>query len=178
MLLLNDNFKMKKLVILKSLVDFIWIVTCIPLMPVMLFFCVFMFVNPETVDIFFDNEKTVLDSSQLSIQLFMLISVALIFVGIYCFYLFRKTLRYFQKVKPFHKDVISNFYKIGYLLSGIGVLGTVLVFVGRLVLKSELKINFGISPYLVTICLGLFFMVLSEVFKVAKQAKEENELTV
>ena len=167
---------MRKLVILKSLVNFIWIVTCIPLMPVMLFFCVFMFVNPEGVDIFLD--KTALGSSQLSIQIFMLISVALIFVGIYCFYLFRKTLRYFQKVKPFHKDVISNFYKIGYLLSAIGLLGTVLVFVGRLVLKSELKINFGISPYLVTICLGLFFMVLSEVFKVAKQAKEENELTV
>ena len=28
------------------------------------------------------------------------------------------------------------------------------------------------------ICLGLFFMVLSEVFKVAKRAKEENNLTI
>ena len=43
---------------------------------------------------------------------------------------------------------------------------------------GEFKINLGLTPYLILICLGLFFMVLSEVFKVAKHAKEENELTV
>ena len=87
-------------------------------------------------------------------------------------------MRYFQKVKPFHLDVIQNFYKIGYLLIAVGFVGSMLTFVSRLVVKGEFKINLGLTPYLILICLGLFFMVLSEVFKVAKHAKEENELTV
>jgi hypothetical protein len=169
---------MRKLIILKNLVDFIWIFTLIPLAPLLLFLSVYMFINPQALAIFFDVDSTSVDVSELTTQLFVLVVVALTFVGIYCLYLFRKTLRYFQQVKPFHNDVIKNFYKIGYLLTIIGLVGTVLLFVSRLVLKSQLQINLGISPYLILICLGLFFMVLSEVFKVAKQAKEENELTV
>jgi hypothetical protein len=91
---------------------------------------------------------------------------------------FRKTLRYFQKVKPFHDEVIANFYKIGYLLTGIGLGSSVLFFLMRILFENKFKIHLGLSPYLMLVCLGLFFMVLSEVFKVAKHAKEENELTV
>jgi hypothetical protein len=169
---------MRKLIILKSLVDIIWIVGCIPSILLLLFESVYMFINPDAITVFFDIDKTRLENSQLTTQLLILVLIILASVGIYCFYLFRKTLRYFQQVKPFHNDVIRNFYKIGYLLTIIGVLGTVILFVSRLTLKSELKIHLGLSPYLIVICLGLFFMVLSEVFKVAKHAKEENELTV
>jgi hypothetical protein len=102
----------------------------------------------------------------------------LILFGIYFIYIFIKTLRYFQQVKPFHIDVINNFNKIGRLFSVIGIAGSLLFFVARLILKNEFKIHFGLSPYLLLICLGLFFMILSEVFKVAKHAKEENELTI
>ena len=175
MLLLNDNFYMRKLVILKSLVDFIWIVTCIPMIAILLFFSVFMFVNPKSLDIVFDGE---VQSSIITAQFFGLMLIIIGIIAIYCFYVFRKTLRYFQKVKPFHIDVIKNFYRIGYLLSFIGIGGSILFFIARIVLKNELKFSLGMSPYLMLICLGLFFMVLSEVFKVAKQAKEENELTI
>ena len=83
---------MKKLYILKSLVDFVWYVTCIPLIPLTLFFAVYMF---------------------------------------------------------FDKEIIQLFFK--------------------------LELHLGISPYLSLICLGLFSMVLSELFKVVKK---ENELTI
>ncbi|MDB9781719.1 DUF2975 domain-containing protein [Winogradskyella sp.] len=166
---------MRKLIILKSLIDFIWIVTCIPMIALLLFFSVFMFINPESLKAIFDFE---VDGNLITAQFFAFLLIITCFFGIYCVYLFRKTLRYFQRVKPFHIDVIKNFYKIGYLLSIIGIGGTILFFTARLVLKSELKINLGMSPYVMLICLGLFFMVLSEVFKVAKQAKEENDLTV
>ena len=51
-------------------------------------------------------------------------------------------------------------------------------FIQQLILTSQFKVYVGISPQIMITCLGLFFMVLSEVFKIAKAAKEENELTV
>lgn len=175
MLSLNNNFKMRKLIILKSLLDFIWIFTCIPLIALLLFFSFFMFINPESLDMVFDTDK---NKAPVTIQIFGLLLIVICFVGIYCLYLFRKTLRYFQQAKPFHVDVITNFHKIGYLLSVIGIGGSVLFFIARLVIKNELKFNLGISPYLMLVCLGLFFLVIGEAFKVAKHAKEENDLTV
>lgn len=169
---------MRKLIILKSLVDFIWIVTCIPGILILLFFAVFIFVDPDALNVLFKIDSSILETSTVAIQIFGLLFLILALVSIYCVYLFRKTLRYFQKVQPFHDDVIQNFYKLGYLLSGIGISASVLFFLSQLVFKSQLKINLGLSPYLILICLGLFFMVLSEVFKVAKYAKEENDLTV
>ena len=169
---------MRKLIILKSLVDFIWIVTCIPSLLLLAFFAVYMFIEPESLNFVFDADIALQTTSTIAIQIFGLLFVVLAFGIIYCVYLFRKTLRYFQKVKPFHNDVIQNFYKIGYLLSSIGLLSSILLFVAQLFFKNEFRINMGLSPYLMLICLGLFFMVLSEVFRVAKPAKEENELTV
>ncbi|WP_179316600.1 DUF2975 domain-containing protein [Winogradskyella undariae] len=169
---------MRKLIILKSLIDFVWIVTCIPALLLLAFFAVYMFIEPESLNMILDTDTSNIETSLMAAQLFGLVFIALAFITIYCVYLFRKTLRYFQKVKPFHMDVIVNFYKIGYLLTSVGIASSVLVFVGQLVFKSQLKINLGLSPYLMLICLGLFFMVLSEVFKVAKYAKEENNLTI
>lgn len=169
---------MRKLIILKSLVDFVWIVSCIPGIGLVLFFMVFMFVNPESLHLVFDMDDDFPLSSKIATQIYGFIIAVLILICIYCFYLFRRTLRYFQRVKPFHEDVIANFHKIGYLLSTLGLVGAVLIFSTRLIFKNEFKINFGFSPYILLICLGLFFMVLSEVFKVAKHAKEENDLTV
>jgi hypothetical protein len=169
---------MRKLIILKSLIDFIWIVTCIPALLLFAFFTVYMFVEPESLNIILNTDKSDIETSLITAQLFGLVFIALGFVTIYCVYLFRKTLRYFQRVKPFHIDVTTNFYKIGYLLTGVGITSSLLIFLSQLIFKSQLKINLGLSPYIMLICLGLFFMVLSEVFKVAKHAKEENDLTI
>lgn len=169
---------MRKLTILKSLIDFIWFVTCIPAILFLMFFAVYIFIEPEALNLILDTEDSVIEVSTITIQLFGLLFIALGLVTIYCVYLFRKTLRYFQKVKPFHEEVIANFYKLGYLLSGVGIASSVLFFLARLIFESEFKIQLGLSPYVMLICLGLFFMVLSEVFKVAKYAKEENDLTV
>jgi len=168
---------MRKLVILKSLIDFIWFITCLPLALLALVFLVLFLLNAEVLTLapWMDSLE---NSSEVIAQIYAVIVVVLIYVGIYCFYLFRKTIRYFMKVKPFHLDVIQNFNRIGNLLCIIGIVGGILVFLGRVVFESEIKINLGISPYLILVCMGLFFMVLSEVFKLAKHAKEENDLTV
>jgi hypothetical protein len=51
-------------------------------------------------------------------------------------------------------------------------------FLYRLLYKSKFEIDLSFSPFILTLALGLFFMVLSEVFKIARTAKEENELTI
>jgi membrane protease YdiL (CAAX protease family) len=129
-----------------------------------------------TLSPWFQNE--IQEDSKLYAQVYTVIVVGVAYVLIYSFFLFRKTLRYFQKVKPFDQKVIRYFNTIGMLLSISGLTASVLTFLSRLVFKNSIEINLGITPYLFLICLGLFFMVLSEVFKVAKHAKEENELTV
>jgi hypothetical protein len=50
--------------------------------------------------------------------------------------------------------------------------------VGQIHFKQEISLEFGLNTHLTLICLGLFFMVLSEVFKIAKTAKQENDLTI
>jgi len=168
---------MKKLNILKTVVDFFWIVSCIPLIPLCLFFAIYMFFNDEVLKIFNVVDEGIIITLW-SLKVLVLFVVALVLISIYCFYLFRKTLRYYQQRKPFDNFVIETYQKIGNLLVISGVIGSILNFSFHLIFKSSLTLNFGISPYAFVICLGLFFMVLSETFKVAKSAKEENDLTV
>ncbi|MBT8244597.1 MAG: DUF2975 domain-containing protein [Winogradskyella sp.] len=169
---------MRKLQILKAIVDFIWILWCIPSAILLILFIYFSFSSPESINVFLDFEKDAVDFSDLSVKLFLFVFIILFYVCFYCFYLFRKTIRYFQQVKPFHVDVIKNYYKIGYLLSIVGLTATILLPLSRLIIQNKIKLTLGVTPYLGIMCLGLFFMVLSEVFKVAKHAKEENELTI
>ncbi len=169
---------MKKLVVLKSLVDYTWIISCVPLLFALPVIVVWMFFDSKLIEKLnlVSEEST---STELIYAMFYVILMSvLIYIGIYCVYLFRKTLRYFQRSKPFHLDVIHNFNKIGKLLNVIGIVGCLGIFFGQFILKDVISITFGFSPYVMIICLGLFFMILSELFKVAKVAKEENELTI
>lgn len=169
---------MRKLIILKSLVDFVWIVVCLPFILLVAIFLVLIFINSEALEIFSWMGAIPQEGSEILIQVYAVFTALMIYLGIYSFYVFRKTLRYFMSVKPFHEDVIKNFNVIGIILSGLGVFGAFLVFLGRIAFENKIIISLGFSPYLMLLCLGLFFMVLSETFKVAKHAKEENELTI
>jgi hypothetical protein len=169
---------MRKLTILKSLVDFIWIITCIPLIPILLFFAVYIFINDEAISLFINSGDGAMDFSSVWTKVFLISLFVLIYVVIYCVYLFRKTLRTFQQRKPFSITVIDNFNTIGKLLVISGISFSLLVFIYNLIFEGKFKISLGVTSYLGIVCLGLFFLVLSEVFKIAKTAKEENELTV
>lgn len=169
---------MKNLNILKGLVDYVWILGCIPSIIFLPFGYVYGFFEPEAFNILFEGHKAEIAYTNPMLQVIMIIFIVLTFTGIYSFYLFRKTLNYFIQVKPFHDAVILNFKKTGRLLIVVGILGSFFRLVIRAALNNELKLNLGFSPYVLILCLGLFFLILSEAFKVAKHAKEENELTV
>ncbi|MCF6279515.1 MAG: DUF2975 domain-containing protein [Flavobacteriaceae bacterium] len=165
---------MRKLFILKTLVDIIWILSY-PGILVVLIAVPFLFIYSDLslIPIKLHNETLVITGflSKLIISV-ILLSYLLIF---YAVFLFRKALSMFIRKKTFDDTVITNFNKIGYLLSLFSIINIVGVFVLNLV-SGKLEVSIGLMTAI--LCLGLFFMVLSEVFKIAKTAKQENELTI
>jgi len=97
----------------------------------------------------------------------------------YALYLFKKVLELFEKKKIFHDDVIKNLNQTGKaIIIGYFIIAVAYTFHQLFVGKSiEISTN-DITETLLTLGLGLFFMVLSEVFLIAKGLKEENDLTV
>ena len=171
---------MRKLNFLKLLVHILLIVTCIALMLALLLALVYMFVSPSILKASFDNViHMVVFNAPLSFKMIVLLLIGVSFVPVYCLYLFRKTLHFFEERKPFDDFVIKTYNRIGNLLLFSGILAIVLSIAFKLLfLESKRIINLGISPYLMIVCIGLFFMVLSEVFKIAKETKQENDLTI
>jgi len=99
-------------------------------------------------------------------------------ISIYCLYLFRKILSHLKNLELFHDYVITKMNTIGNLLTLIAILNAIPLFIYKQDYENKINLDFGMNPIIVAICLGLFFMILSEIFKIAKNAKEENELTV
>lgn len=100
---------------------------------------------------------------------------------LYSLYLFRKILTLFSKRKIFDIEVITNFRKMG-LYTWYGVFITAVPGpLYRFFTTEGIKVSFDaqwIGYVLFTGSLALFFTVLSEVFKMATNIKEENDLTV
>jgi len=169
---------MRKLNILKSLVDYVWIITCIPSIIVIPILCVVIFMEPNIMEYTQDIKIPVTETGLIwpkSVGIFFLL---VLYLPIYSLYLFRKNLRKFQEGKPFDNSVILNFQRIGSILVATGAILLLLYLFYQFIILDIVKITFGFTSRIGIICLGLFFMVLSEIFKVAKNAKEENELTV
>jgi hypothetical protein len=167
---------MKKLNFLKAIVDFVWIMALISI-PFLVFFIGYLLVSKETFDIPIKMngiEITVLD---LNAKLALFFAAASYIVIIYSLFLFRKLLRLFQLKIIFDKTTIFYLNRIGRLFIISGLLSGIPAFFFKLA-EREIKIEIGSDSLLYLISLGLFFMVLSEVFKIAKTMKEENELTV
>jgi len=77
----------------------------------------------------------------------------------------------------FDNLVLNNLNKIGGLLMWFLIINMVCSFMYNLNMK-KVAFEISVSPLILTLCLGLFFMVLSEIFNIAKEQKEENDLTV
>lgn len=167
---------MKKLNILKAIVDFVWIMSAITIPPLVALFG-FILISDEPIGIpikLNGVEITVVDQQTKILLVFVVLATLVI---LYSLFLFRKILNSFQKRKIFDLEVIKNCNTIGILLLISSLLSGVPAFIIKL-LKKEAGFEMGLNPFVMLFCLGLFFMVLSEVFTIAKTQKEENELTI
>jgi hypothetical protein len=167
---------MRKLNILKAIVDFVWIMSFIAI-PLLILFLGYVLINDEPfgIPVNINGIEVAVVDLQSKILLICITLAALLIV--FCLFLFKKILRSFQRNKIFDLEVIKNFNMIGILLLISSLLSGVPAFIIKF-LKKEVSLEMGLNPFVMLFCLGLFFMVLSEVFTVAKKQKEENELTI
>ncbi len=168
---------MRKIHILKAIVDFLWIVT-IPILIIIPVFIFILFYYQGNSEDFLTIFNVKISRSSLFGQLLITVSLLSYVLLLYSLYLFRKTLRYFLQLKIFDDYIIKTFQKIGVLLSIWGVLTLIISFISKIYFKQKIIFNIGINEHIIILCLGLFFMILSEVFKIAKTAKQENDLTI
>jgi len=166
---------MRRLPILKTLVTILFIMSLI-----MMFFLVpcmlLAIVMPESIPF----EINGVPAKDLTIELHILGFIMLIgFTAfIYALYLFKQTLTLFEKRKIFDAAVIKNLDQTGKAIIAGYLICAVPMFLYNMT-TDEIKIDLNISFESVFILgLGLFFIVLSEIFLMAKTMKEENDLTV
>ena len=167
---------MKKLNFLKAIVDWTFLMSCFSI-PLLIFYTGLILIDNDPSEIGINISGTEIIAVDLQSKLLLVfLSISCLLI-IYCLFLFRKTLRLFQKAKIFDLEVIKKFNTIGILLMisalGSGIPAFILKFINR-----KVGFEIGLNPYVMLFSLGLFFMVLSEVFTIAKKQKEENELTV
>ena len=168
---------MKKLNILKTIVDILWILSMFSV-PLILFMSVFIFISDDIS--IFNIKINGLEINETSfISKFILSVMLLVYILlIYCIYLFKSILLSFQRLKIFDEIVIVNFNKIGYLLIISSLTSGILSFIYDFFYSEEIHLEIGFNSNLLMLCLGFFFIILSETFKMSKKIKEENELTI
>ena len=166
---------MRKLNFLKGIVDFVWIMAMITI-PMILFLvgCVFFGNEPFDVPIKINGvELLAIDLHSKIILMCFMISHLLI---LYALFLFKKLLRLFKLKAIFDLKVVYLLNKIGIIIVCAAILAGVSGFIHNLLNRTS-SLNFELNSNVLLFSLGLFFMILSEVFKIAKHLKEENDLT-
>ncbi len=168
---------MKKLNLLKNIIDFLWIISVIGI-PIALFSIPAIFFIHDVSQIPFKvigQEIKPINFPIRMLIIFMLLASLILF---YCIYLFKKILHYFQQLNFFDAFVYLTMNKLGLLIIIFAFLHTLPSFIYELLYSNKIKVVFGYTSFLLVFALGLFFMVLSEVFKKAGQLKQENDLTI
>ncbi|TBX70728.1 DUF2975 domain-containing protein [Flavobacterium silvisoli] len=167
---------MKKLHLLKTIVDFIWIMSlfCYPLI---LVFAVMVLIDKEPFDIPITMMGTHVDINNTWGKLALALCLANFGLLLYAVYFFRKLLKSFSNREIFEGTTCHLLDKIGTLVMVSSFIYLLTDLISNLK-HGDISIQFGYGPFLYLLALGLFFKVLSEVFTMAKTMKEENELTI
>jgi hypothetical protein len=167
---------MKKINILKAIVDLLWIFS----MPVVLIIIGISFTTffVDLSDLNIELNTINMNQNNLFSKILFVVSSLNYLLLIVALYFFRKVLTNFVSIRVFEEAVISSFKKIGNLLTFSGFISLIISIIGKIYFEQKVSLEFGLNQHLVLICLGLFFLVLSEIFKIAKNTKQENELTI
>lgn len=171
---------MSRIPLLKTLVSILFIMALIGFF-FMIPFIIMLWIMPESVPA--NLKITVLpEGERINIEttLYILAIVTAYGFFTYALYLFRKILDLFAKRVLFDIRTISALDQAGKAIITACIIDIVATFIYKAVTSDivEIKPSIGINSTIVAVCLGLFFMVLSEVFLMAKKLKDENDMTV
>lgn len=167
---------MRKLNFLKTIVDYIWIISllCYPLLIV---FCILLLISKEPIDVPIKIAGDLIEIKTIWSKIGMILSLLNFGLLLYALFNFKKVLNNFREKLLFEVANSKLFDKIGTLI----ILSSTLYLIAELLFslsKKSVSIEFGFGPFLYLMGLGLFFKVLSEVFLIGKQMKDDNELTI
>jgi hypothetical protein len=167
---------MKKLNFLKSIIDFIWIMSLITY-PLIIISALMLLLDQDKFDIPIRFLNTAVDMSTIYGKIAITITVLNGGLLLYAISLFRKLLTNFKKRIIFDDETCHLLNLIGRVV----ICGAIINLITNFILKlssAAFRIEFGNEPFLYLMTLGLFFTVLAEVFTIGKRLKEENELTI
>lgn len=170
---------MKKLNILKTILDFFWWSALLFLTGLILFLPFYLFKSEMNIAVKIKGQE--ISSQTIFSKLIVFVNVIGSLLFLYSIYLLRKVVVLFQKREVFNDEVIRLFNLIGKLIVISSIIGSFSIFLYNTIERNHLGLSLDFGSYdsfLISVSLGLFFMVISEVFKVAKTMKEENDLTV
>lgn len=160
---------MRKLNFLKAIVDYVYIISVIasPLAVIFSVLTLFNLTSGKILEYVGIWEKIA--------PLFVLAGIGLF---VYALYYFKKLLANFKGKLIFETENCQFFHKIGKAILYFSLILFLFGFIPKSTQTTTINVTFGFSPSLFIVALGLFFLVLAEVFKMGKQLKEENDLTI
>ncbi len=167
---------MRKLQILKTIVDYVWIISLI-CYPLAILFSGMVILDNDPFDIKVTLIGNTVDLTMPLGKTVLVIDLINFGVLLVALFYFRKLLTAFAKRIIFEDEIILLLHKIGVFI----IVGSILCLIADLFTKvsqHKIGIDIGFGPFLYLLALGLFFAVLSEVFTIAKRMKEENDLTI
>ena len=170
---------MRKLNILKTVLDFFWFFSLLAVIGIVNFLPFYLFSSEMDIPIKIKGQEFTSNSVFAKAVIFINVVSGLIFF--YAIHLFRKVIMKFQKREIFNNEVVRLLNLIGKLIVISSILSSVSIFIFNLIERNHLGISLDFGSYdsfLISVSIGLFFMVISEIFKIAKSFKEESDLMI
>lgn len=170
---------MKNLNLLKTLVDVFFFIGVLTVVTMLIITPIYL-INPE-------NSIPIMVSGQELSGTDVATKVVVVFTGVsslfflYAIYRLKQVLGLFMKREIFTEKVVTHFKSIGKCIVASTLLTTIPLFLYNISIQQNIKYEFnfgGFDSFLMSISLGLLFIVIGEIFNIAKNIKEENELTV
>ena len=167
---------MRKLVFLKTIVDYVWIMSLIAF-PLLILFIGFVLFSNEPIDIPINISGIKINTDTSLGKIGLVLSIVNFGIILFALYNFKSLLNNFRKKIIFEVNTYQLLDKIGNLVMLSASIYLISDLLGAFS-KSTISVNLGFGPFLYIMALGLFFKVLSEVFIIGKRIKEDNELTI
>jgi hypothetical protein len=167
---------MRKLVFLKTIVDYVWIMSLIAF-PLLILFIGFVLFSNEPIDIPINISGIKINADTSLGKIGLVLSIVNFGIILFALYNFKSLLNNFRKKIIFEVNTYQLLDKIGNLVMLSASIYLISDLLGAFS-KSTISVNLGFGPFLYIMALGLFFKVLSEVFIIGKRIKEDNELTI
>lgn len=170
---------MRKLKILKTTLDFFWFFSIPACICMLVFLTFYIFESDSDMSINIKGHKII--NHNAFTKTIVTINMISNLVFLYSIYIFRKVVFLFQKRDIFNPELPRMFNLIGISIITSSTISSLCFMIYQRVEGKfpGLSLDFGgYDSFLISVSLGLFFMVLSTIFKILLSLKEENELTI